>query len=195
MMGWSHAVERKSKNSYIKKKREEFDVMLTNENIVWQPYARLPDNFLPHYLVGQMDVALSRTILICFEKLAYHRPDLCPLKWNLPADFVPLEPSLPIVNKKRTASQKFDWIVRHANFVKIWDERRLNLIINGNGANIFDEGPSQEIEVRESHTEYQTPIGDFHGPSLGTSGGASPIDESHNEETPTEQHEASPKFA
>ncbi|XP_022865838.1 protein MAIN-LIKE 1-like [Olea europaea var. sylvestris] len=52
MMGWSHAVERKSKNSYIKKKREEFDVMLTNENIVWQPYARLPDNFLPHYLVG-----------------------------------------------------------------------------------------------------------------------------------------------
>ncbi|CAA2983163.1 Hypothetical predicted protein [Olea europaea subsp. europaea] len=70
------------------------------------------------------------------------------------------------------------------------------------GANIFDEGPSQGTEVRESHTEYQTPIGewqtpigDFHSPSLGTSGGASPIDESHNEETPTEQHEATPNFA
>ncbi|XP_022855488.1 protein MAIN-LIKE 1-like [Olea europaea var. sylvestris] len=82
MMGWSQAVERKSKNSYIKNKREGFDVMLINENIVWQPYARLLDNFLPHYLVRQMDVALSHTILICFEKLAYDRPDLCPLKWN-----------------------------------------------------------------------------------------------------------------
>ncbi|CAA3027589.1 Hypothetical predicted protein [Olea europaea subsp. europaea] len=72
------------------------------------------------------------------------------------------------------------------------------------GANIIDEGPSQETKVRESHIEYQTPIGDFHGPSLGTSGGASPIygwssqetevDGSHNEETATEQHEASPNF-
>ncbi|CAA3007459.1 Hypothetical predicted protein [Olea europaea subsp. europaea] len=113
----------------------------------------------------------------------------------------------------------------------MWDERRLNLIINRNvanesegplasnddenqmplmpggtesdlgndfhgRANIIDEGLSQETEVRESHTKYQTLIGDFHGPSLGTSGGASPIDgwpsqetvvdESHNKETPTE---------
>ncbi|CAI9779886.1 unnamed protein product [Fraxinus pennsylvanica] len=108
MVGWSNSVERKSKNVYAKKKKEEFDLLLTNDNITWQPYARLRDDFLPDYLAGQMDVAFSRTILICFEKLAHHRPDLCPLKINLQADLVPVEPSVTIVNKKRTASQNFD---------------------------------------------------------------------------------------
>ncbi|XP_022845448.1 protein MAIN-LIKE 1-like [Olea europaea var. sylvestris] len=82
-VGWSQSVERKSRNCYNKKKREEFDLMLTSDNIMWRPYARLRDDFLPNYLIRQMSLALSCTILICFEKLAYHRLDLCPLKLNL----------------------------------------------------------------------------------------------------------------
>ncbi|CAA2997086.1 Hypothetical predicted protein [Olea europaea subsp. europaea] len=119
-----------------------------------------------------MSLALSCTILICFEKLAYHRLDLCPLKLNLQADLVPHEPSLAIVNKKRTASQKFDWALRFANFVKLWEERRLNLIVNGN---VEHQTPMIPGGDESNLEEY------FHSPSIGAySRVANIIDEGPN---------------
>ncbi|KAL2468354.1 Uncharacterized protein Fot_51879 [Forsythia ovata] len=44
--------------------------------IDWQPFARLPADFLPSHLLRQVDVGYTSTILICFEQIGHHLPYL-----------------------------------------------------------------------------------------------------------------------
>ncbi|KAH0988738.1 hypothetical protein GBA52_000221 [Prunus armeniaca] len=50
--------------------------------VTWQPYARLTESFLPDWLKPQLIMRLSRTVMICFNYVAYHRPDKCIKKFG-----------------------------------------------------------------------------------------------------------------
>ncbi|KAM1120671.1 hypothetical protein ACFX19_002482 [Malus domestica] len=66
--------------------RQEYLQMLDElieDDIVWQPYKRLPCNFLPEYCAGQEKMGMSRTILLCYEKAVYHRPDFSPKQFGI----------------------------------------------------------------------------------------------------------------
>ncbi|KAI8534873.1 hypothetical protein RHMOL_Rhmol10G0130600 [Rhododendron molle] len=47
------------------------------------PYARLPNGFIPVSLREQVTLGLSQTILLCFEKAVYRRPDEIPRQFGL----------------------------------------------------------------------------------------------------------------
>lgn len=58
-----------------------------------------------------------------------------PLKLNLQAnDLILLEPYLKIVNKTTRGALSFKSLIaaRHVNFVKMWEKKRLNLVVNRN---------------------------------------------------------------
>nr|GMD69356.1 protein MAIN-LIKE 1-like [Ipomoea batatas] len=49
----------------------------------WQPYGRLDAAFIPHAYGGQMQYAMSRTVLMCFDTCVYHRPHLSPMQFGI----------------------------------------------------------------------------------------------------------------
>lgn len=52
-------------------------------HISWQPYARLPNDFIPVSLREQDTLGMSQAILLCFEKAVYRRPDESPRQFGL----------------------------------------------------------------------------------------------------------------
>ncbi|KAH7849015.1 hypothetical protein Vadar_011747 [Vaccinium darrowii] len=53
------------------------------DQIIWEPYKRLRDDFLPQHLAEQQQMGLSRTILVCFDKAVHHLPNHCPKQFGL----------------------------------------------------------------------------------------------------------------
>ncbi|KAF5936609.1 hypothetical protein HYC85_024115 [Camellia sinensis] len=68
---------------------EQFRILKIRDaiTIIWKPYERLPVDFLPFPLRGPVILGMSRTILICFEKIVYHHPYLIPRQFGLKEDF------------------------------------------------------------------------------------------------------------
>ncbi|KAH7850259.1 hypothetical protein Vadar_029955 [Vaccinium darrowii] len=101
LVGWAKLLEKSANNAWKAKDKAEFkntlnriyegmegDDEMDEEDgckIVWQPYKRLGplDQFLPPYCIGQQKMGMSRTVLICFERFAYHRPDISPKQFGL----------------------------------------------------------------------------------------------------------------
>ncbi|KAG5547966.1 hypothetical protein RHGRI_013604 [Rhododendron griersonianum] len=99
LVGWAELLEksadkaRKTKDKAIFKQTlnriyEGMRVMMIwmrRMAIVWQPYTRLRplDQFLPSHCIGQQKIGMSQTVLICFERFAYHRPNISPKQFGL----------------------------------------------------------------------------------------------------------------
>lgn len=52
-------------------------------HISWQPYARLPNDFIPVSLREQNTLGMSQAILLCFEIAVYRMPDESPRQFGL----------------------------------------------------------------------------------------------------------------
>ncbi|XP_021822726.1 serine/threonine-protein phosphatase 7 long form homolog isoform X2 [Prunus avium] len=85
LAGWTKLLSEPSNAEEKITKQEYLQILdgLKEDDIVWQPYKRLPCDFLPQYCAGQEKIGMSRTILLCYEKAVYHRPDLSPKQFGI----------------------------------------------------------------------------------------------------------------
>ncbi|KAG5547965.1 hypothetical protein RHGRI_013603 [Rhododendron griersonianum] len=94
--------------------------------IVWQPYTRLRplDQFLPSYCIGQQKMGMSRTILICFERFAYHCPDISPKQFGLNKSYLQ-RPLVELGRLKRWNERTKDLgkDEKHNTYKEEWDAR------------------------------------------------------------------------
>ncbi|CAB4267801.1 unnamed protein product [Prunus armeniaca] len=82
LIGWGEVYKQKLESKYRASMEEYVDVLKNIEEVTWQPYARLTESFLPDWLKPQLIMRLSRTVMICFNYVAYHRPDKCIKKFG-----------------------------------------------------------------------------------------------------------------
>ncbi|KAI8011264.1 Protein MAIN-LIKE 1 [Camellia lanceoleosa] len=111
----------------------EFFENLEGNAIIWKPYERMPVDFLPLPLRGQAIIGMSRTILICFEKAVYHRPDLSPRQFGLEGDFQSTltDPLVEIRTISRSGPKvNRDWskFGDYHRFNQEWERRHVLLI-------------------------------------------------------------------
>ncbi|KAL6297246.1 hypothetical protein ACE6H2_005388 [Prunus campanulata] len=82
LIGWGEVYKQRLESKYRASMEEYVDVLKNIEEVTWQPYARLTESFLPDWLKPQLIMRLSRTVMICFNYVAYHRPDKCIKKFG-----------------------------------------------------------------------------------------------------------------
>ncbi|VVA20276.1 PREDICTED: serine/threonine-phosphatase 7 [Prunus dulcis] len=81
LIGWGEVYKQRLESKYKASMEEYVDVLKNIEEVTWQPYARLTES-LPDCLKPQLIMRLSRTVMICFNYVAYHRPDKCIKKFG-----------------------------------------------------------------------------------------------------------------
>ncbi|CAB4297900.1 unnamed protein product [Prunus armeniaca] len=81
LIGWGEMYKQRLESKYKASMEEYVDVLKNIEEVTWQPYARLTES-LPDCLKPQLIMHLSRTVMICFNYVAYHRPDKCIKKFG-----------------------------------------------------------------------------------------------------------------
>lgn len=99
--------------------------------IEWKPYQRLPSDYLSEFLRSQAILGMSRTVLLCFEKVVYHRPDVSPRQFGLGNDFVcRLSDLIEIRPTERSGNNKKDWSSwgKYKLYNEEWG-KRYNLLI------------------------------------------------------------------
>ncbi|KAM7464804.1 hypothetical protein LguiB_012366 [Lonicera macranthoides] len=127
IQGWAEVLHRAFNN---KENQKEY-LRILRKHTAEDPYKRLSplSRFLPGYLVGQQRMGLSCTVLLCFEIVVHHRPDLCPKQFGL--DLVKQLPSLPRKRKEfRRAGHTKDWLSdkKMQPFIATWAKREELLI-------------------------------------------------------------------
>lgn len=104
--------------------------------IEWKPYQRLPSDYLSEFLRSQAILGMSRTVLLCFEKVVYHRPDVSPRQFGLGNDFVcRLSDLIEIRPTERSGNNKKDWSSwgKYKLYNEEWG-KRYNLLIKPRGS-------------------------------------------------------------
>ncbi|KAM7460802.1 hypothetical protein LguiA_028923 [Lonicera macranthoides] len=154
IQGWAEVLHRAFNNKENQKEYLRILRKHTAEDIIWQPYKRLSplSRFLPGYLVGQQRMGLSCTILLCFEIVVHHRPDLCPKQFGL--DLVKQLPSLPRKRKEfRRAGHTKDWLSdkKMQPFIATWAKRE-ELLICDVPNDALDDGIRSGVHVPEGGT-------------------------------------------
>lgn len=94
--------------------------------IDWQPYAVLPNDFIPERYRRQLDIRTSRTCLITFHKVAHYQPELAPQQFGHEAFVGPFH-ELPSLKEtiQRSGSNSRDWLDfgPYKPFLASWEGR------------------------------------------------------------------------
>lgn len=76
-------------------------------------------------------MGMSRTVLICFEKVVYHRPDLCPKQFGLEeVDANRFRPLLNLIGKSRSGPKGTDYrsFKDYGLYIAEWENRENSYI-------------------------------------------------------------------
>lgn len=128
------------------------------------------NNHIPEFLRGQSIVGKSRTVVLCFEKATYHRPDLCPRQFVLAKEFECTlgEAKVDISGQiSRSGPKGKDWST-HGSYKVLNEEwnNRHSLLIDFQGAsseaNVLSPSNPQPLSGLAAE---QTPMDDFQGAS------------------------------
>ncbi|PSS06348.1 Pentatricopeptide repeat-containing protein [Actinidia chinensis var. chinensis] len=148
---WAGALAKSTRNNHSHHKRERWAGLLYNigcYDIMWQTYLRLRGrSVVPSSLSEQLIVGRFRTIMVSFEKVAYHHSDLSPRQFGLGEDFMcylsePLRPISFLHNRSGPKIGK-DWAAFKAykDYNDTWNQRR-SLLIDFHGASSVEAGGS-----------------------------------------------------
>ncbi|KAL5783747.1 hypothetical protein ACOSP7_008776 [Xanthoceras sorbifolium] len=109
-----------------------YDEIAANEDqfeINWMPYKRLPQTALPAYCPRNfLRMALCRTVLVCYEKMVHHTPNLSPKQYGV----VSIQGSFPQLPKIRSRQSRCgpkrvvnDWTLyrKYIKYITNWNDR------------------------------------------------------------------------
>lgn len=82
LLGWGQLYKERLARKYKADTEDYIHVLENLKEVTWQPYSRLDNDFLPVELKDQLVMRFSRTVMICFNTVAYHRPDMCIKKFG-----------------------------------------------------------------------------------------------------------------
>ncbi|KAG8389258.1 hypothetical protein BUALT_Bualt02G0210300 [Buddleja alternifolia] len=162
--GWYERLRHRTKITYNQKSSEEFMEALriiTEADIIWDPYKRLPGNFVPKRYRSQGQYCL--TSVICMEKVALHDPALSSTSFLVGDEFSGHKDALSNAHSNRKKSRRGatqDWTTVHAFFIAAWENRRQYKYkkVNQNDGNDFgmleqmDPQPIEEAERAADRT-------------------------------------------
>lgn len=86
---------------------------------------------------------MSRTVLICFEKVVYHRPDLSPKQFGMKeVNTSVLRPLIELDIHARTGQKGINWEThrKYGLYKKMWENRASCLITES-----VEEGPGSPL--------------------------------------------------
>ncbi|CAB4289107.1 unnamed protein product [Prunus armeniaca] len=134
LAGWTKLLCEPSNTEEKITKQEYLQILdgLKEDDIVWQPYKRLPCDFLPQYCAGQEKIGMSRTILLCYEKAVYHRPDLSPKQFGIQeVNTNMLRPLVELELGSRFGRKGINWGTygKYGCYKEEWESRASCLII------------------------------------------------------------------
>ncbi|KAF7149749.1 hypothetical protein RHSIM_Rhsim02G0019300 [Rhododendron simsii] len=103
----------------------DFPIAVRWSKFVWQPYIRLQALPLDDCCSRQQMVVRSRTVLTCYEKAIYHRPDVASKQFGYKSVVVAY---MMIDVKVRGRSgpktrQGRDWREKYSEYVSVWNRR------------------------------------------------------------------------
>nr|XP_011462946.1 PREDICTED: serine/threonine-protein phosphatase 7 long form homolog [Fragaria vesca subsp. vesca] len=138
LVQWTNWLSLDLKNNFHKNLKSKFSDILDNlkdEDIVWQPYKNLQN--LPNDHPQHRENFLCRTVLICYNEVVYHRPDLCPKQYGIDKpEYSGVRKEIAIYKKQRKLSGEIDWSkytsekgkVDYSKYIQEWKHRSESLL-------------------------------------------------------------------